>query len=253
MLGYVGRRAASMLVVLFAASIIVFLFLHLAPGDPATILLAGRPTTEEALTAVRAKYALDQPLPVQYLTWIGNVLQGDLGESIKGRDEVLNVLRPRLVTTLALTAYAAVLMLLIGIPLGIVSAVRRGGAVDATASFGALIVASIPPYVSGVVLIAIFAVALGWFPALGLGSGVADTFYHLTLPAIALALSAIAMVSRVTRVSMIGALATEYEETARIRGFSSRRIVLKHALRSALIPVVTVSGVVVGYLLSGAI
>jgi len=242
-----------MLVVLFAASIIVFLFLHLAPGDPATILLAGRPTTEEALTAVRAKYALDQPLPVQYLTWIGNVLRGDLGESIKGRDEVLNVLRPRLVTTLALTAYAAVLMLLIGIPLGIVSAVRRGGAVDATASFGALIVASIPPYVSGVVLIAIFAVALGWFPALGLGSGVADTFYHLTLPAIALALSAIAMVSRVTRVSMIGALATEYVETARIRGFSSRRIVLKHALRSALIPVVTVSGVVVGYLLSGAI
>jgi peptide/nickel transport system permease protein len=253
MLVYIGRRAASMFVVLFAASIVVFLFLHLAPGDPAQILLAGRPTTEEALAAVRAKYALDQPLPVQYISWIGNVLQGDLGESIKGRDEVIDVLRPRLTTTLALTAYAALLMLVIGIPLGIVSAVRRSGVVDVTASLGALIAASIPPYVSGVVLIAIFAVALGWFPALGSGSGGTDTFYHLTLPAIALALSAIAMVSRVTRISMIDALATEYVETARIRGFSSRRVILKHAFRSALIPVVTVSGVVVGYLLSGAI
>ena len=253
MLAYVIRRFASMLIVLMAASVVVFGFLHLAPGDPALILLAGRPTTEEAIVAVRTKYALDRPLPVQYATWIDNVLHGDLGESIKGRDRVVNVLRPRLGTTLALTAYAALLMLLIGIPLGILSAVRRNGAIDLAASLGALVAGSIPPYVSGVVLIAVFAVELAWFPALGAGSGGVDTLVHLTLPAIALALSAIAMVSRVTRISMIDALASEYVETARIRGFSSRRVVLKHGLRSALIPVVTVSGVVVGYLLSGAI
>ena len=253
MIRYLLRRAASMLLVLVASSVVVFGFLHLAPGDPAKILLAGRPTTEQALDAIRQKYALDEPLPVQYVTWAGEIIHGDLGDSIKERDTVVHVLTPRLGTTLALTAYAALLMLLVGIPLGIASAVYRSGPVDVVASTGALVVASIPAYVSAVVLIAVFAVALGWFPALGVGSGALDMVYHLTLPAIALALSALAIVSRVTRLSMIEALQTEYVETARIRGFSGRRVVLKHAFRSALIPVVTISGVVVGYLLSGAI
>lgn len=253
MIRYLLRRAASMLLVLATSSVVVFGFLHLAPGDPAQILMAGRPATEQALNAIRQKYALDQPLPVQYATWAGRLLQGDFGDSIKERDTVVRVITPRLGTTLALTGYAALIMLLIGIPLGIASAVYRSGLLDVAASTGALVVASIPAYVSAVVLIAVFAVALGWFPALGVGSGLGDMIYHLTLPAIALALSALAIVSRVTRLSMIDALQTEFVETARIRGFSTRRVVLKHAFRSALIPVVTISGVVVGYLLSGAI
>lgn len=253
MIRYLLRRLASMLLVLAASTVVVFAFLHLAPGDPAQILLAGRPTTTEALEAVRQKYALDQPPPAQYATWVGHIIQGDLGDSIKERDSVIHVIAPRIGTTLALTVYAALLMLLLGIPLGIASAVYRSGPVDVAASTGALVAASVPAYVSAVVLIAVFAVALGWFPALGVGSGGLDTIYHLTLPAVALALSALAIVSRVTRLSMIETLRTEFVETARIRGFSRRRVVLKHALRSALIPIVTVSGVVVGYLLSGAI
>lgn len=242
-----------MLLVLMASSVVVFGFLHLAPGDPAVLLLAGRPTNAQALDAIRTKYALDQPLPVQYLTWLSNIAKGDLGESMKARDSVVHVIVPRLGTTLILTAYAALLILLLGIPLGVLSAVSRTGWIDALSSVGALVMAAIPPYVSAVVLIAVFAVVLQWFPAFGSGTGVLDTLYHLTLPAIALSLSALALVSRVTRLSMIDALDLEYVETARIRGFSSPRVVLKHAFRSALIPVVTISGVVVGYLLSGAI
>lgn len=242
-----------MIFVLFASSIVVFGFLHLAPGDPARILLAGRPVTEEVLDAVRKKYALDKPLPVQYATWISDILKGDLGNSVKARDTVARIVGSRLPITLALTAYAVLIMLIIGIPLGILSAVYRSGAVDMSSSLLTLIAASVPPYVSAVVLIVLFAVTLGWFPALGAGSGGLDRLHHLTLPAIALALSAIAIISRVTRVSMIEALAADYVETARIRGFSGPRIVLKHALRSALVPVVTVSGVVIGYLLSGAV
>lgn len=242
-----------MLLVLFASSIIVFSFLHLAPGDPAQILLAGRPVTEAALDAVRKKYALDEPFVVQYTTWISNVLQGDLGNSIKERDTVINVIKPRISVTVTLTAYAALIMLTVGIPLGVASAVRRSGPIDLLASVGALVLASVPSYVSAVVLIVIFAVTLNWFPALGTGSGGLDTLYHLTMPAIALAISALAIISRVTRLSMIETLAMDYVETARIRGFSGSRVIFKHALRSALIPVITVSGVVVGYLLSGAV
>ena len=253
MLGYIVRRVASMLVVLFASSIFVFTFLHLAPGDPAKILLAGRPVTAAQLQAVRDKYQLDRPLPQQYVAWVGRLAHGDLGQSIKGRDSVVNVLKPRIGTTLALTVYAMALILMFGVPLGILSAVFRRGFADVVSSVGALVAASIPPYVMGIALIAVFAVTLGWFPALGGGDGPVDMLYHLTLPAIALALSALALVSRITRISMIDAMAMDYVETARIRGFSSRRVVLKHALRSALVPVVTVSGVLVGYLLSGAV
>lgn len=242
-----------MVLVLVASSVVVFGFLHLAPGDPAQILLAGRPVTAAVLDTVRKKYALDEPLVVQYTIWIAQVARGDLGDSIRERDAVAKVVAPRFRVTLALTGYAALIMLLAGIPIGIVSAMRRSGPVDLLASLGALVAASVPPYVSAVILIVIFAVFLNWFPALGAGSGGLDTLYHLTMPAFALALSALAIISRITRLSMIEALATDYVETARIRGLSTVRVVLKHAFRSALVPVVTVSGVVIGYLLSGAV
>jgi len=253
MIRYLAQRLMTMVLVLAASSVIVFGFLHLAPGDPAQILLAGRPVTEAALEAVRTKYALDQPLIVQYGKWASRIARGDLGDSIRERNTVAKIVQPRFVLTLILTAYAAMIMLAVGLPVGILSAIYRSGMADLAASIGALVLASVPSYVSAVVLIVVFAVSLNWFPALGAGSGGIDTLYHLTMPAIALALSGLAIISRITRLSMIEALSTEYVETARIRGFSTLRIVIKHALRSALIPVITVSGVVVGYLLSGAV
>jgi peptide/nickel transport system permease protein len=250
---YIARRVATQLLVLLASSVVVFGFLHLAPGGPAKLLLAGRPVTQSTIDDLNRRYGLDRSLPAQYVTWLGNIAHGDLGESIRERTPVADAVIPRFKTTLELTAYAVVLMLLVGIPLGVLSAVHRSGPVDVGATLGTLGAASIPPYVSGVVLIVLFAVKNPWFPSIGCGHGFVGTIDHLTLPAIALALSALALISRVTRAAMIEALASEAVETARVRGFSSRRVIFKHALRAALLPVVTMTGIVIGYLLSGAI
>jgi peptide/nickel transport system permease protein len=155
--------------------------------------------------------------------------------------------------TLELTAYAALLILLIGIPLGILSAAFRSRGFDFAASTFSLMMGSIPAYVTGIVLIVVFAVEAKLLPAFGTGSGFTGSIRHLTLPAVALALSAIALISRTTRIAMIQSLESEYVEAARIRGLSESRVLLKHGLRGALIPVITIGGVVVGYLLSGAI
>jgi peptide/nickel transport system permease protein len=182
-------------------------------------------------------------------------VRGNFGESVSARDSVWNVIRPRLETTVLLTTFAAILMVLLGVPIGILSAVFRNGLVDVSATAGSLAFAAIPAYVVGLVLIVVFGVELKWFPTLGGGEagGFNGRLDHLTLPAIALSLSAFALVSRVTRSSMISALESEHVEGARIRGFSERRVVLKHGLRSALVPVVTIAGVQTGYLLAGAI
>lgn len=254
MTAYVLKRLLAQFLVLFASSVVIFGMLHLAPGDPATVLLGGHPT-QSAIDNIRHKYELDKPLPVQYTHWVRRVLHGNFGESVSARDTVWNVIRPRLETTVLLTTFAAILMVLLGVPIGILSAVFRNGAIDVAATAGSLAFAAIPAYVVGLGLIVVFGVELQWFPTLGggEGGGITGRLDHLTLPAIALSLSAFALVSRVTRSSMIGALESEHVEGARIRGFSERRVVLKHGLRSALVPVVTIAGVQTGYLLAGAI
>jgi peptide/nickel transport system permease protein len=255
MLRYAANRAVAQVLVLLASTVVVFLMLHLAPGDPATVLLGGRPASAATIENLREKYHLGDPLYVQYGTWLSHAVRGDFGTSVSGHDSVMAVVGPRLATTLMLTTYAALLMILIGVPLGILSGVFRNGAVDVGVTFGALTFTAIPAYVMGLVLMLVFGVELGWLPTLGGGDGggFSGRLEHLTLPAIALALSALAMVSRVTRSSMITALRSEHVEGARIRGLSERRVVLKHALRSGLVPVVTIAGVQTGYLLAGAV
>lgn len=255
MLRYLLRRLLGLMLVLFGTSVIVFASLHVSGGDPARVLLGPRAgVTEEALNQIRDKYGLREPLPVQYAVWLGNVLQGDLGESIRARDSVASVIGARLGTTVALTGCSAFLILTIGIPLGIISAVRRGRRTDTVASVLALVASSVPSYVTAVILVAIFAVGLRMFPSLGLGNGsLPDYLYHLTLPAIALAFASIAFVSRVTRASLIEALGREFVQTARSRGFTERRVILKHALRAGLAPILTVGGLMIGYLLAGAV
>jgi peptide/nickel transport system permease protein len=254
MLRYAVRRLLALLAVLLASTVLVFVLLHLAPGDPATTLLGGRPATPGALHSLTERYGLDRPLYVQYGKWLGNLAHGDLGESVIGRDSVAHVVAPRMGTTLLLTVYAMAIMLVLGLLIGILSAVFRSGPVDVASTVGALGFASVPAYVTGVVLVVVFGVELAWFPTLGAGDPtVGSRLSHLTLPAISLALASLALVSRVTRSAMIAELASEHVAAARIRGFRERRIVLKHAVRGALVPVLTVSGVVFGYLLSGAI
>ena len=247
------RRLAGSALLILASSFVVFSLIHISPGDPVNIILGGRHVDQVTIDAIRHRYLLDQPFLLQYLHWLGNALQGDLGESIYYRAPVMSVIGPRIMPTLQLALYAGLIVVVVGLVLGVSTAVRRGTMADAAGSLFMLVASSVSPYVSGILLILVFAVTLDLFPVFGLGEGLAGRIHHLTLPACALAFALFALLGRVTRASLSQALEREYVETARARGFSERRVVLKHALRSALIPVVTVTGVIIGYLISGAV
>jgi peptide/nickel transport system permease protein len=251
--GYVLRRALGAIPLLLVTSFIVFSFLHLAPGSPEQVLLGGKNVDLETLQAIRDRYRLDDPFLVQYWAWLKHALTGDLGESIVFRDTVAHVVGPRIVPTLQLAVYALVLIAVFGLAMGIASGIRRGSLLDTAVSAVTLVGSSISTYVSGILLIAVFSVAVGWFPVFGLGGGGLDRVYHLTLPAIALAVALSALVARCARASLALTLEQEFVETARSRGFSERRVVGKHALRNALIPVLTITGLVFGFLIAGAV
>ena len=238
---------------ILASSFVVFSLIYISPGDPVSIILGGRKVDQATIDAIRERYMLDQPFLVQYVHWLGNAVHGDLGESIYYRASVTSVVGPRILPTLQLASYAGLIVVVVGLVMGVTTAVRRGTKTDAAGSLFMLVASSISPYVSGILLIVVFAVSLGLFPVFGLGEGIGGRIHHLTLPAIALAFALFALLGRVTRASVAQALEKEYVETARARGFSERRVVLKHALRSGLIPVVTVTGVIIGYLISGAV
>jgi peptide/nickel transport system permease protein len=250
---YVLRRLLGAIPLLIITSFIVFSFVHIAPGSPEQVLVAGRNVNEETLQAIRDRYRLDDPFLVQYGNWLKNAATGDLGESIVFSDSVTNVVGPRILPTVQLALYALLLIFLFGFPLGLLTGVKRDSHLDTTVSGLTLVGSSISTYVSGILLIAVFSVALGWFPVFGLGDSGLDRLYHLTLPAIALAIALSALVARVTRASVGVALEQEFVETARSRGFSERRVIGKHALRSALVPVVTITGLVFGFLIAGAV
>jgi peptide/nickel transport system permease protein len=250
---YVAKRLLGAIPLLLATSFIVFSFLHLAPGSPEQVLLAGKNVNLETLQAIRDRYRLDDPFLVQYWTWLQNAATGDLGESIIFRDTVANVVGPRVLPTVELALYALILIVIFGLPLGIVAGIKRDSLLDNAVSGVTLIGAAVSTYVSGILLIVVFSVALGWFPVFGLGEGGFARIYHLTLPAIALAIALGALVARCTRAALVKTLEQEFVETARSRGFSERRVVGKHALRSALIPVITITGLTFGFLIAGAV
>lgn len=242
-------RVGSLLLVLFVTSFIVFAGMYLAPGSAESFLARGNNVTAETLAALRAQYHLDDPFLVQYFRWVGGVVQGDFGQSLQFRQPVSELLASRLPTTLWLVAYSAILILGCGVLLGVLAAVKRGG-IDAAAVIVSTVSMAAPSFVVAMALTSLFAVTLGIFPAFGPGGdGFLDRLWHLTLPAIALALSSTALVMRTTRTSMIATLNKEYVETARVRGFSPQRVIWRHAFRGAIVPVVTLTGLVISGLL----
>lgn len=242
-------RVGSLLLVLFVTSFIVFAGMYLAPGSAESFLARGNNVTAETLAALRAQYHLDDPFLVQYFRWVGGVVQGDFGQSLQFRQPVSELLASRLPTTLWLVAYSAILILGCGVLLGVLAAVKRGG-IDAAAVIMSTVSMAAPSFVVAMALTSLFAVTLGIFPAFGPGGdGFFDRLWHLTLPAIALALSSTALVMRTTRTSMIATLNKEYVETARVRGFSPQRVIWRHAFRGAIVPVVTLTGLVISGLL----
>jgi peptide/nickel transport system permease protein len=256
MTGYIIRRILALVPVLLGISFLVFLILHLAPGDPALIIL-GPKANATTLAQLRHDLGLDQPFFVQYFRWLGRVLQGDWGRSIQLKREVLPLVLQRFQATLYLTLFSAFLAIVIGIPTGIISATRQYSFWDRASMIAVLLGFSMPVFWLGIILQIIFSVWLGVLPVSGMQSpdqaGWLDMLRHLVLPAITLATGAAVIIARMTRSSMLEVLQQDYIRTARAKGQSERTIIYRHALRNAFIPVITVVGLQVGFLLGGDI
>ncbi|MER7731387.1 ABC transporter permease [Streptomyces erythrochromogenes] len=242
------RRVAEMAATLLTASFVVFGAMYLAPGSPASFLLAGRSASPEALAAINAQYHLDDPFLVRYFRWLGGVLQGDFGRSITYRTDVSRLLADRLPVTLLLITMALVLVVAVGLLLGRIAAVR-GGATDSAVLVTTTFAVGTPSFVAAVLLQGLFAVQLGWFPSSGAGDGLGDMLWHLTLPAIALALYLTGMLARVTRSAMLEALDSEHVTVARSRGVPERQVIRRHVFRNSLGTVLTTGGLIVSTLL----
>jgi peptide/nickel transport system permease protein len=251
---YLIKRVLALVPVLGVVAVVVFLLIHLTPGDPAAVIL-GPEASEADVQALRAQLGLNDPLYVQFLRWVGGVLQGDLGESLFIRQPVTEVLADALGPTLSLAIMAELLALVIAVPAGIVAARRRGTAVDRAFMGGALLGISVPSFLSGLFLVLVFAVGLGWFPVAGfrpLEEGLGEHLTYLVLPAIALGGLQAALIARTTRSSMLDVLTANYMKTAKAKGLSDRVRIYKHALRNAALPVLTVIGQTFGTLIAGA-
>jgi peptide/nickel transport system permease protein len=246
-LEFLIRRAAISIVTLVVISLVVFTGVRMIPGDPARVM-AGTDADAAGIEEIREKYGLNDPVPVQYLRWAGLALQGDLGRSIRTRDPVLRTIAQKLPITVELAGLSVLLALAIAIPAGVLAAVRRNTAWDVLASGASLCGVSIPNFWLGIMLILLFGVTLRWLPTSGfLG------WPHLVLPAVTLAAFPTALVARLTRSSLLEILGHEYIRTGRAKGLAEWAVVLRHALKNATIPVITVLGLQIGTLLGGAV
>jgi peptide/nickel transport system permease protein len=252
---YLLRRLAVAVVLVLGAATLVFFLLHAVPGDPVRIFL-GDFATEDQIQAVRHKMGLDRSIPEQYLAWLLGIVQGDLGISLAQNRPVVGLLLDRLPRTLELTLLSILLALVVGIPLGLGAALRRGRLPDVLLTLGALGSLSLPVYVSGTVLVLIFAVGLHWLPASGYVAFEQDPLRHLSLlvaPCITLASHLAASLTRMTRSSVLEAISQDYVRTARGKGLAEPAVLIRHVLRNSLIPITTTVGVQAGNLLGGAV
>jgi peptide/nickel transport system permease protein len=247
MAGYIAKRLAQAVLILIGVTLITYILLYLVPADPVR-QIAGRSATAETVASIRSQLGLDLPLWQQYLRYLGNLLQGDLGRSYIQKTEVTTLILSRLPATLLLLAGAIVVELLIGLSAGIYAATRRGRASDRVVMVLSFAAVSAPQFVVGILLLYVFAVQLGWFPIGGYG-----TFAHLVLPAVTVGILGGGWYSRMARSSMIEVLRQDYIQTARAKGASGARAVFVHAVRNAALPVIAMVGLDIGIFMSGAV
>ena len=257
MLRYILRRLAGAAVVMLALSFLVFSLLYLVPGDPVKILVGTRRLTPDVRQAVTARYGLDEPLLLRYWHWLTRALTGDFGDSVRSATPVTDVLSSRVSLTAWLTIGAFFLAVAVGIPLGILAARRKGTWVDRTIVGWSVVGVSAPGFALGLVLLYVFGLMLGWFPVFGEGTGLADTLWHLTLPAIALSTIALstgigAMLVRITRAAVGAELSQDYVTFARSRGVPSSRITAMY-VRGASLPILTSGGLILGTLFGSTV
>jgi ABC-type dipeptide/oligopeptide/nickel transport system permease component len=248
MRAYITRRILSSILVIVGVSVLTFSMMHLVPGDPVRLMYGHRAVSAETLNIVRHQLGLDLPVPVQFFRYVSHALVGDLGNSIRSRRPVSEEILSRAAGTFELAGAAMLLSIVIGLPSGLLAALRRGSLLDKASMVMAMLGVSTPQFWLGLVLIYVFAVRLNWLPVLGIGAG-----KGLILPAITLGLGEVGIIARCVRSSMLEVLGQEYLVTARAKGLAERHVILRHALRNALIPVLTIVGLELGYLLAGAV
>ncbi|MGN6125425.1 MAG: ABC transporter permease [Humibacter sp.] len=242
-------KLGSLLLTMWLVSLLVFFSRFLVPGDPVKFLLRGRRPNPDAVAAITAQYGLNLPPWQQYVNWVVGMLHGDFGWSLQYRQPVATVIAERMPTTMLLVFMSALFIVVLGLAAGILAAVRRGRPADRITLIALTVLSAIPSFVGSIVLIAVFAVELGWFPTFGTGQGLPDMIYHLTLPAIALTIVFVVVVGKVTRSAMVEQYGREHVEVARSRGLSRGAVVRRHVFRNALRPIITVGGPLIAGLL----
>jgi ABC-type dipeptide/oligopeptide/nickel transport system permease component len=254
MIGYLLKRVALAIPTLFIMLTAIFVLVRLVPGDAASVIL-GDQASAASLAALRTKLGLDQPVSAQYLSFIGHVLTGDLGQSLSSGRTVVHEVFVVLPSTIELTLVSIAIGLVAGIPLGVAAALYQNGWLDYLSRIASLIGLSFPAFVSGILMLIVFAIQLGWFPVLGEvgGTGLASHLRALALPALNLGIIMMAYVMRVTRAAMLGVLGEDYIRTARAKGVGPGRLVWRHAFRNSLIPVITVVGLYFGTLIGNSV
>ena len=249
---FILRRLAQMIPVLFGITLVVFALLRLIPGDPVQTML-GLQARPESVAALRQELGLDRPLWEQYLRYLGNVVTFDLGESLKFKVSVASLLGDRLAVSLVLIAYTTVLMVVLSLPLGIISALRKDGIFDQLTRVVLMVTMVMPAFWVGILFLTFFSLKLQLFPVAGYGEGWREHLHHLFLPALTIALSITPMLVRALRTSILDALGSDYVRTARAKGLREQAVITAHVLRNALIPALTLLGLSVGYLLGGTV
>ncbi|MFW5680602.1 MAG: ABC transporter permease [Pseudomonadota bacterium] len=255
MTAYILRRVLATIPVMLVVALFVFLLLHLSPGDPAAII-AGDNATAANIQQIRERLGLEDPLWQQFVRWFGGVLQGDLGVSMFSNVPVSELIRQRLEPTLSLAVLSIGFAVVIAIAAGVLAAWKAGGAIDRFVMGFAVFGFSVPVFVVGYLMIFLFAIELRWLPVQGyspIENGILPWLRHLTMPAIALGLAYVALIARITRASMLEVLAEDYVRTARAKGVANAPLLLKHALKNAAVPIVTVIGIGFALVISGVV
>jgi len=252
---WLARRAVSLVLTLLAASLVIFMLIQVLPGDPARLML-GLNASPEALASLRTQMGLDAPLPLRYLHWLGGLFQGNFGLSYTYRVPVGDLIAERLAVSLPLALYALAISIVLAFPIAVFAAARRGRAADMLVMGGTQIGIAIPNFWLGVLLVLLFSTQLHWFSAGGFPgwqAGILPGLKALTLPALALGLPQAAILARVMRAALVEALAEDYVRTARAKGLNRSQVIWRHGVRNALIPVLTIIGMQLSFLLAGSI
>ncbi|QBF32673.1 ABC transporter permease [Thalassococcus sp. S3] len=255
MFGYILQRILASIPVMLFVALFVFLLLRLTPGDPAAII-AGDTATPEQLEQIRTALGLNDPLHIQFLSWIGNLLQGDFGTSVLSGKPVIELIEARMEPTISLALTTIFLSVIIAVPLGVIAAWKHGTLIDRFVMLLSVLGFSVPVFVIGYLMISLFAMELKWFPVQGfrpIGEGLGPFLQRIALPTFTLTLLYIALIARITRTSMLEILGDDYIRTARAKGLPEMRVLMRHALRNCSVPIITVIGIGFALIISGVV